>query len=340
MGDGTRFSVVCPFYNAEKYLSDAVLSVIHQTYTDWEMILVDDGSTDSSPHIARQYASTDSRIRVMTIVHAGTYNARKAGIEAAVGEYIAFLDSDDYVEPTMLETVSGLLEEYHTDTVVFNWNITGDDSASGFEDDRIEQTERIKDRRILLQRMFVKHSYGFTLVRTVFHRRLFEGRMSGGPVSQRSAEDTYLSYILLSGADSILLVPDALYNYRMNPHSTTHSLTAENYAGKDGTVIQIFEDMDQRYPDLMDEGIGIHVVRSFFAYVIQVPQTTEASLSEYREHCRKLRESTFYNRRLKGCSTGDTKLDVCSRLFRRRQYTVMFVLLKGWKQWKERKGGH
>ena len=163
--------------------------------------------------------------------------------------------------------------------------------------------------------------------------------MKGSPVSQRSAEDTYLSYRLLSGADSALLVPDMLYHYRMNPYSTTHSLTAENYAGKDGTVVQIFEEMDRRYPDLMDEGIGIHAVRSFFAYVIQVPQTTDASLSEYTAHCRMIRESTFYSSRLKGYRTGDTKLDICSVLFRCQQYTLLYGLLRGWKQWKKRKGG-
>ena len=172
MNKSVRFSVVCPFYNTERYLEEAIRSVIQQICQDWELILVDDGSTDHSLAAAQQYASSDSRIRVFPMPHSGTYNARMAGITEAAGEYIVFLDSDDYLEHTMLEKVSDCLAEGTVDAVVFNWDRCGDEQRVSFRTDDIEQKEALNGSRSILNTVFVQHSYGFTLCRTVFrHRR-------------------------------------------------------------------------------------------------------------------------------------------------------------------------
>ena len=334
-GDGIRFSVICPFYNTEQYLKKAAASVIRQSCSSWELILVNDGSTDRSTEIAEECASSDPRIRLLSIAHAGTYHARKAGIDAAQGTYIVFLDSDDCLESTMLETVAGIMEECAAGAVVFNWDRM-DSDVPGFDTDDITQKQMLTDCRGILREVFVKHSYGFTLCRTVFRRSLFAGTADSVPVNQRSAEDTYLSYTLFTAMDSALLIPQVLYHYRVNPDSVTRNLTVEDYAGKYRTVLQIFEDIDLRYPGLLEEGTGIHAVRSIFAYVIQVPQINGRTVpySTYRDHCRMLRESTFWSRHLQACRTGDRKLDLCIALMRRRMYFVLYVLLKGWKSMK------
>lgn len=101
-----KISVVVPVYNAEKYLKKCVESVIAQTYTDWEMILVDDGSKDASADIVDEYAGKDTRIRAIHQKNAGPGMARNAGIRNALGEYIVFLDSDDMVTPDYFEKLS------------------------------------------------------------------------------------------------------------------------------------------------------------------------------------------------------------------------------------------
>lgn len=93
-----KLSVIVPVYNAEKYLEKCILSVIHQSYNNWELILVDDGSKDSSSRIIDEYAMKDSRIITIHQQNAGPGNARNNGIQKATGDYVIFLDSDDYID--------------------------------------------------------------------------------------------------------------------------------------------------------------------------------------------------------------------------------------------------
>ena len=98
-----KVSVIVPVYNAEKYLNQCVDSILAQTITELECILVDDGSTDSSPAICDEYAARDSRVKVIHKPNGRASSARNAGIRAAQGEYIAFVDSDDWISPDMYE---------------------------------------------------------------------------------------------------------------------------------------------------------------------------------------------------------------------------------------------
>lgn len=93
-----KFSVIVPVYNAEKYLEKCILSVIHQSYDNWELILVDDGSKDGSPRIVDEYAGKDNRIIAIHQQNAGPGIARNNGIKRATGDYVVFLDSDDYID--------------------------------------------------------------------------------------------------------------------------------------------------------------------------------------------------------------------------------------------------
>ena len=94
-----KFSVIVPVFNAEKYLQKCVSSVIDQRYKDWELILVDDGSRDRSPSIIDDYAKQDNRVISIHQQNAGPGIARNNGLQYATGDYVVFLDSDDYIDP-------------------------------------------------------------------------------------------------------------------------------------------------------------------------------------------------------------------------------------------------
>lgn len=111
-------SVIVPVYNVEKYLSRCLDSVLGQSFRDIEVICVDDGSTDSSPEILRRYAAQDKRIRVITQKNQGVSVARNAGLDAAIGEWIAFVDSDDEVLPEIWESL--LAAAGDEDAICFN----------------------------------------------------------------------------------------------------------------------------------------------------------------------------------------------------------------------------
>ena len=98
-------SIIVPIYNAEKYLAKCIQSLIHQTYTALQIILINDGSTDSSLSIAQQYAGQDSRIVVYSQANQGQSAARNKGLEYANGEYISFIDADDYIDTNFYETL-------------------------------------------------------------------------------------------------------------------------------------------------------------------------------------------------------------------------------------------
>lgn len=99
----TKVSVIVPIYNVERFLPQCLDSIICQSHTDLDIVLVDDGSTDASARIADDYAARDSRVRTIHKKNEGVSTARNVGIEAAKGEYICFVDGDDYVMPDYVE---------------------------------------------------------------------------------------------------------------------------------------------------------------------------------------------------------------------------------------------
>lgn len=115
-----RFSIIVPIYNVEKYLRICVDGILTQTYSDFEVILVDDGSPDRCGELCDQYAESDSRVKVVHKVNGGLSSARNAGLDIAIGEYVIFIDSDDYWDDnTALENIQKNLAESNADLLVF-----------------------------------------------------------------------------------------------------------------------------------------------------------------------------------------------------------------------------
>lgn len=119
-----RVSVIMPAYNAERFIDEAISSVLSQTMTDWELIVIDDCSEDSSFQIAQNYANKDSRIRVLkNPENSGVAKTRNRGLDLFHGQYVAFLDSDDYWEPQMLEKMLSRAEETWADIVYCSYSL-------------------------------------------------------------------------------------------------------------------------------------------------------------------------------------------------------------------------
>lgn len=119
-------SVVCPVYKAELFISKCIDSILKQTYTDWELILIDDGSPDSSGNICDEFAKKDVRIKVIHQQNSGVSAARQAGLDAATGDYVIHADSDDWFEPTMLEELYLKAKEDDADMVICDFYVDRD----------------------------------------------------------------------------------------------------------------------------------------------------------------------------------------------------------------------
>lgn len=130
-----KISVVIPVYNAVKYLRECLDSICTQSFSDWEIVAVDDGSTDESPAILDEYAARDGRVRVIHKANEGVSAARNDGLSAAVGEYVLFVDSDDWVESGALQMYSDEASKVNADVVVtdyWTWNENGDEEEHRF----------------------------------------------------------------------------------------------------------------------------------------------------------------------------------------------------------------
>jgi|GEM_PF-200849 len=125
----TLFSIIVPIYNAEKYLDECINSVIKQTYSNWELILIDDGSVDNSNSICNSFAKIDSRIKVFTQENSGPIKARIEGMKRASGDYLINLDADDYWDSNLLKELLSIIELENADMVVFNYTRVSDDGS-------------------------------------------------------------------------------------------------------------------------------------------------------------------------------------------------------------------
>ena len=113
------FSIIMPVYNAEKFLATAIESVLEQTYKDFELILIDDGSIDRSADICDEYVARDNRVRVIHKENGGICKGRNLGISIATGDYIGFMDNDDLIESNMLQECYDLIQEHNADWIKF-----------------------------------------------------------------------------------------------------------------------------------------------------------------------------------------------------------------------------
>lgn len=116
-----KVSIIVPAYNVEKYISDCIRSVLRQSYADFELIIVDDGSNDHTLELSRKFADKDERIQVIHQKNGGSPSARNSGLKHATGEYILFLDSDDWLEDDCLEITLKEINQNHADMVFFDY---------------------------------------------------------------------------------------------------------------------------------------------------------------------------------------------------------------------------
>ena len=139
-----RLSIIIPVYNTEKYLDRCLQSVLSSTYKDIEVIAVNDGSKDNSGHVLDEYAKIDNRLKVFHIENGGVSNARNVGIRNATGDYITFVDSDDYILPAMYEEMIEIVKETGVDMVTTNLQVRESVIKNNLEANKVFDKEQIQ----------------------------------------------------------------------------------------------------------------------------------------------------------------------------------------------------
>ena len=217
--ENPKISVIIPVYNVEKYLRECLDSVVNQTMRDIEIICVNDGSTDNSLDILKEYAAKDDRIIVINQTNGFVGSARNNGLKIAKGEYIQFVDSDDYLELNACETAYKYALQYNADVVVFgNKNFP-------------EQIGNVKNKRRTIKYKEIKVFHGGLrsgrhLCKCIPWNKLFRHEIIKGcyfPEWLRFRDDEHFNFQVDKKINTLVQIPEQLYNFRLNLNSITTS---------------------------------------------------------------------------------------------------------------------
>ncbi len=215
MKNNPVISVIIPIYGVEKYIEKCLRSLLEQTYEDFEVILVDDGSIDNSIGIARALVGHDSRFIFLEKENGGQGSARNLGIDYAKGGYLAFLDSDDYVAPIFLEKMYYQLINEQVDICLCDVNIIENNKVSKILYNNVDDYFQKNDFLLCL------NTISSFMCDKLFKKSVFDGMRFDENL--RTYEDSHLVFRLIYGK-KLTQVGEALYNYVQRPGSTTNSL--------------------------------------------------------------------------------------------------------------------
>lgn len=293
----TKISVIVPVYKVEPYLRKCLDSIVSQTYQNLEIILVDDGSPDNCGAICDEYAAKDKRIRVIQKANGGVASARNTGLDMVTGDYIGWVDSDDWVEPKMFETMLAAAKTHDADIVICG-------RVEGYPDhnfqmgwQRAELLNKEQAMALLIEDDLVR-SY---LWDKLWKRELFQDIR----VPQLKVfEDMAVMYRLFIRAERVVCLPDVFYHYEHHDAGLTAAPSLESRVDFCRVVKERYEALEQDFPQLAERLIpalteaAVHIWSAYYdapkekrrAYDTQI----EALAVFCREHYKTALEKTRF----------------------------------------------
>ena len=303
-------SVIVPVFNIEPFIDCCLTSILHQSYQNIEVILVDDGSTDASGSICDSWARNDTRVQVLHKSNRGVSAARNDGLEQAIGEIILFVDGDDWLEEQLIaESVKALLD-YQCEMVMYKYRYVSEDGKTSYPAPEcrdfpaascLTASEGLKE----LLKGHIQHApWAYMTSRAVYinnHVRF--------PVGRVVAEDQITTYRLAGASNKIALCNQELYNYRIRQGSTMRSVSLKSITDHVESVQEAEQYIEHCFPELLnvvhnllfstyDEYlIGLYEIRSSMSHT-QYKELRTRSMKEAASLMKdaKLRKMTRNNR--------------------------------------------
>lgn len=227
-----KLSVIVPIYNTEKYLSNCIESILNQTFADFELILVDDGSTDGSGDVCDEYCQSDDRVKVIHQKNGGVTEARKQGIEVALGEYISFIDSDDWIESNMYQAMLEKADAYDADMILCDMIAEKQDTSTVIRSSNLsgffaaQQLEQEIFSNMLFD--FSKNEPGLSLnlCNKLIRSAIAKPAFAEFPSSVTYGEDALGSLICILNSKKIFIMENgAFYHYRQAEEFLTREIS-------------------------------------------------------------------------------------------------------------------
>ncbi len=226
-----KLSVIMPVYNVKKYVKNAVLSVLNQTYKNVELVLIDDGSTDGSSEICKKLAKSDSRIRLICKKNQGVSTARNEGLLAATGDYITFVDSDDWVEIDAYEKMMDDLQKTNADICVMGYTSEGDEK---FVSPLCKEDKRVLSQGEAVIKLVEGRVYTWSLWDKIYRKELLKEMYFHNDI--HNGEDLLFNWQVFGKATAVSYFPLYGYHYVQRMSSVTNTFSAKKVS-----VIKVFE---------------------------------------------------------------------------------------------------
>lgn len=267
-------SVIVPIYKVESYLRQCVDSILGQTFRDFELILVDDGSPDGCPAICDDYARQDERIVVIHQKNSGLSAARNAGLDIAGGAFIFFVDSDDWIAPTTLERMLSALQAEQADMALCNIKLAYPPDYPGEKNDRIwpiadESLETIE----MVDKLMLPEAWFYIVAcNKLYRREIFDGlRFPVGYIH----EDAAVIHRVIGRCGKIVTLSEQLYFYRQ----VATSITGQGLRVQTSDKLYAYADRirfahEKGWDELETKSIA-RFVFSFFDFYLRFPRTAE-----------------------------------------------------------------
>lgn len=281
-------SIIVPVYNAKDYLRRCLDSILAQTYTDWEAVLIDDGSTDESGKICDEYASKDNRFKVFHRENKGVSAVRNAGLASASGEYIAFIDSDDFVHKDMLKCQYQMLKDNNADLAITGYGFAYDNTVANVS---VNEKLQVLDSEGAINKILENQQFCSPWTK-LYKKKLFENvKYPEGEIY----EDLMTAFEIFMAAKIIVYQNIPFYNYFQACESITRS--EFNYSKLDEVkaLKKQYEFVNANFPKLANEA-RFKYVNNVFGHIINlVTKEDETGVAKYQEFTTVLKENySFY----------------------------------------------
>lgn len=243
-----KISIIVPVYNVEKYICRCIDSILNQTFSDFELILVDDGSPDNCPQICDYYFNMDNRVKVIHKENGGVSSARNAGLDIAKGEYIAFVDSDDWIEEDMYQILYNTSVKYDADVVecdiFFIYNHVDNINKC------INGETQIGNRDFALERIMKIPSSNF-VYNKLYKRYTFKNLRF--PNAKRF-EDVYITYKIILKTEKYIYINSKKYYYFIRENSLSHM---KNYSTE---LLEAIYSQEERFYSLKKNVVPKYII--------------------------------------------------------------------------------
>ncbi|MCI6652051.1 MAG: glycosyltransferase [Ruminococcus sp.] len=279
-------SIIVPIYNCEDYIAECIESVIGQTYKEIELILVNDGSTDSSLKICEDYEKIDKRIKVYSYENSGVSKTREIGYKKSSGKYVTFIDADDSIKSDYIEKLYESIQETGADVVCCN------SIDEGVVNLYISENEIIEDKATLVEAFFNKKRYAYCTWGKLYRTELLKGIKFR---NMKYAEDTYYVTEVFQKVKKVVLLNYAGYFYRDNPNGAMNNPKGIQQAVDILTLNQYILNLCRTsYPQFQNECI-INIDKNLFMLICSASKSSKEDrkkayliVKEYTSNCKEV----------------------------------------------------